>query len=397
MLMLGCGDDSTPIGDDGGDAGDAAQEASAYPAAHPPMPQVVTNGGPVMKSPKAVPITFQSDTAAAQLEQFVTKIAGSNYWTAATSEYGVGALTAESAIRLSETPPTTMSDAQVQAWLTSKIVNGDDAGPPFPQPDDDTVYVVFFPASVTITLMGFPSCNGFDGYHSDFKIGSQKVAYAVLMRCTTLGAVTLAASHELVEVATDPFSADTTTAAYYQPDADHFVWEYGGGGGEIADMCSAFPNASYVEPDLGYIVQHVWSNARAAASHDPCAPNGATPYFNSAPVLGDTVTVNDPMAGTFTTKCVHVPVGQTGTVELDLYSDAPTSGPWTIEALDVASAIYGGPPELTFSFDKTQGQNGDKVQLSITPIKAGQGGASAFWIQNTLGATKTVWLGLVGN
>jgi hypothetical protein len=101
--------------------------------------------------------------------------------------------------------------------------------------------------------------------------------------------------------------------------------------------------------------------------------------------------------GTTTTQGVHIPVGQSATVELDLYSDAPTSGPWHLSAVDFASAFMGQPPELSFSFDATQGQNGDKVHLTIKALKASALGASNFWIQSDLGQSSTVWLGVVGN
>ncbi len=400
LVVSACSDQGSPV-DSGTDVkvGDAAV---TYPAAHPPMATVPPAGGPIMTSPKVVAITFDGDPFQAKIDDFTSKIGGSTYWSGAVSEYGVGALTATS-IHLTESPPTaTLTDADVQAWLTARIsgvasdAGAADAGEPaFPAPDGNTVYAIFYTQFVQLTLMGFPSCSGFDGYHGDFKIGSQSVTYAVLMRCGTLDALTVAASHELAESATDPLSQ--SKPAYIQPDPDHTVWEYSGGGGELGDMCSAFPGVLYKPSDLPYQVQRIWSNANALASHDPCQPNGVTPYFNSAPVLNDTFTVNDPMAGTFTTKGVHIPVGQSGTVELDLYSDAPTSGPWTITVLDVASTLFGSAPELTFSLDSNQGQNGDKVHLTITPIKAGQGGASAFWIQNQLGSAQSVWLGLVGN
>jgi hypothetical protein len=169
------------------------------------------------------------------------------------------------------------------------------------------------------------------------------------------------------------------------------------GGTEIGDLCDAFPNVFYKPADLPYLVQRMWSNAAAAASHDPCEPNGASPYFSSAPVLADTVSGSAPGFGPYTTKGVKIPVGQSKTVILDLYSDAPTGGPWTISAIDIDSTFFGQSPELSFSFDKTQGQNGDTVQMTIQVLAAGQGNVEPFWIQSDLGNTTSVWLGLVGN
>ena len=92
-------------------------------------------------------------------------------------------------------------------------------------------------------------------------------------------------------------------------------------------------------------------------------------------------------------------VGGTGTIELDLYSDAPTSGPWTITASDFSS-LFGGPAELEASFGgkpSITGKNGDKVSLSVKVLKQGQGGTELLWIQSTIGQVQSVWLGLVAN
>jgi hypothetical protein len=150
-------------------------------------------------------------------------------------------------------------------------------------------------------------------------------------------------------------------------------------------------------PGIDNLVQRVWSNRAAAASHDPCQPSGLSPYFNSAPVVTDTVSVTDPSGATFQTKGVTIPVGQTKTIELDLYSDAPTAGPWTLIALDVTSALFGGSPVLALSLDKNQGRNGDKRELTIRALRKAPRGAAAFWIQNDLAAAGTVWIGVVGN
>ena len=61
--------DAAEGGGDGGagapdahrDSGGDAEAGPVYPAAHPPLPQVVNSGGPVMKSPKFVVITFAGD------------------------------------------------------------------------------------------------------------------------------------------------------------------------------------------------------------------------------------------------------------------------------------------------------------------------------------------------
>jgi len=111
------------------------------------------------------------------------------------------------------------------------------------------------------------------------------------------------------------------------------------------------------------------------------------------PVLTDTVTLG---GGQIVSKGVNIPVGQTATVEVDLFSDANTNGPWTVSATDVAT-LRGSASTLTMSWDRTTGQNGEKLHLTITVTAASQYGADGFLIQSQLGTRKNLWLGLIGN
>ncbi len=370
-----------------------------YPAPHPPMPQAVTHDGPVMKSPKVVGITFQGDTLQAQEDTFVTQIvAATSYWSGATAEYGVGPLHAAAPQHIAAAAPATLADSDVQTWLTTQI----NAGGGFPQPDANTIYVIFYPSTTTVTMDDGSLCNDFEGYHGDYAITpGQLVTYAVVGQCpppvsglAEIDEITAEASHEIIEAATDPLPFDQP--AYSDVDPDHVAFALLGGGAEIGDLCAPFPDSFYTPTGLTSLVQRVWSNEAAAASHDPCQPQGASPYFNSAPVLTDTIPVSGLPFGSSTTKGVKIPVGTSKTIELDLYSDAPTSGPWKVSVLD-ASTFFGGSPSLSFSLDKTTGKNGDKIQLTIKALAKSSLGVSPFWIQNDLGQVSTVWIGLVGN
>jgi hypothetical protein len=82
-----------------------------------------------------------------------------------------------------------------------------------------------------------------------------------------------------------------------------------------------------------------------------------------------------------------------------MFSDGDTGGPWTVSAYDVLATYYGSyglKPTMTFDWDRTTGQNGEKLHLTITvtgnsPIA----GAHAFMIKSQLGPRITVWPGLV--
>jgi hypothetical protein len=379
----------------------------AFAAPHPPMPQVVSLGGPVLAAPKLVEITFQGDPLQSEIDTFMQQLAGATaYWAGATAEYGVGPLTDITGVTLAETPAATATDADVQLWLKGKITAHE-----VPQPDKNTVYVIYYPQGASVTMGGGTLCgmgsSDFEGYHDDFAISPGSfVSYAIAGRCPSAVAslpeideVSAEASHEIIEAATDPLPTDKP--AFIAIDPDHLAWELIAGP-EVADMCAGNPDAFFTPPGITTVVQHVWSNVSAAGSHDPCQPYGTSPYFNSAPVLDDTVQIPNTVFGPLETKGVQIPLGTSKTIELDLYSDAPTSGPWEVSAIDLSSTFFGSAtPALSFSFDKTSGQNGDKLHMTIQSLAAGPLGAAPFWIESDLktgaGVESKFWVGVVGN
>jgi hypothetical protein len=381
-------------------SGAAMPEASTPwtgPAAHPAMPQVVNYGGPVLSSPLIQPVVFAGDAMQNDLATFTSDLGNSTYWTAVSHEYGVGAIRALPVAVANETAPTSVTDAQVQAWITAKISSG-----LLPAPDGNTFYAVFYPSGTTITSSAGTSCTDFYGYHGQSKSASGAAyVYAVLPRChdsfhTDLANVTNSTSHELLEGSTNPWFA--TAPAYATVDPDHAVWAIATGGStELGDMCALMPGAGYFQPsDLPYAVQRIWSNAAAAASHDPCVPAPSGPYFNAAPELPDMVTIDLGSMGTLTTLGVRIPVGQSRTIDVDLYSDAPTAGPWQVEALDLAT-LQKKPAALDLKLDAASGKNGDVLHLTITPLQAGTKNLEAFYVGSGLQSRSTLWVGLVSN
>jgi hypothetical protein len=320
-------------------------------------------------------------------------------------EYGVGAATATAAVMLTETAPALIDDSDIQTWLAGKL-NGNDMA--WPVADSNTVYVLHYPAGTTITSMGpmgtEKSCQAFGGYHSNITLdpnhGDQNVAYAVVPRCgdfngfTGVDAVTAAESHELLEASTDPYPQ--VEPAYASCDDAHLYWLFALGGGETGDMCAQFPGAFTEFDGLPYLVQRTWSNAAAKAGHDPCVPalQGEV-YFNAAPVLKDNIVLSD-MGQTLSMKGVKIPVGQTKTIEIDLFSDGDTGGPWEVEASDF-SALLGGSSNMDLSLDRTSGQNGEKLHLTITVNSANSYHSEIFMLKSKLNGQENLWVGLVGN
>jgi hypothetical protein len=116
-------------------------------------------------------------------------------------------------------------------------------------------------------------------------------------------------------------------------------------------------------------------------------------------VLDQTVSFSTSFTGDITTKGMVVPVGSSKVVEVDLFSDGPTSGPIKVKAVDLLYTVYGGsglPKTLAFVWDRTTGLNGEKLHLAVTVSSASfLGGAHAFLIFATLGDRQQVWPGLV--
>ncbi len=414
LSILACGGDSSSQTDGGDEAStddgggqdvvveaapdvDNGAPSSTYPAFKVDAPQVVTGGGPVLATPKVVPVYFANDdtTFTGNVTTFLGKLASSTFWgptPPALTEYGVGALSVAAPVQLTENAPTpTIDDAAIQTWLAANI------GATLPAADVNTIYTIFYPTGSTITLQGQSSCQSFGGYHNNIKVGTQNIAYAVIPRCGKFGslqgldAVSAATSHELEEAATDPYPA--TNGAFAQVDDNHIIWMFTLGGGEVGDMCAQSPDAYYAPTDIGNVVQRSWSNKSAKAGHNPCLPTDGLPYFNSMPVLTQTLSL---AGGQLVSKGVSIPVGQSQTIEVDLFSDAATSGPWTVSAVDTAT-LQQQSPELKFDWDRTSGQNGEKLHLTITVLKASQYMAEGFILTSRLGARENLWVGLVGN
>jgi hypothetical protein len=186
--------------------------------------------------------------------------------------------------------------------------------------------------------------------------------------------------------------------AYVQVDDADLDWEAILGGGEVGDMCAQFPQAFTKFSELAYTVQRTWSNKAALAGHDPCVPTfpGEGAYYNASPELKDLIKTTA-MGMPVEYHGVEIALGETKTIELDLFSDGPTSGPWTVVAHDLASLLNtSAPAALDLSLDADQGENGQKPHLSITVKTAGKRGTETFLLVNKLNGNENWWIGVVG-
>lgn len=377
-------DTSDPGASDTGDAGGFA------PADHPAAPTVAKRTGSVLASPKVVVVTFGSDPLASQIEAFASQLGASQYWSATTSEYGVGAISFGGAVHLDAPPSATISTNALEAWLASQL---DGTHAEWPAADPSTIYTIVYPKGDGIEVDGVPACKSSPAYHYEVKLASGvRVPYAAINRCDPLASldgidyVTAGLSHEWIEAATDPLYA--SAPAYQSPaSADWMIVT----GGELADMCTTTAGVYFKPDDLPFTVQRSWSNAAATSGHDPCVPAAGGPYFAAVPVLADKVR-GKYYGAAFTSDGAKVAVGQSTTIEVDLFSDAATD-PWNVSAKAFGNA------KLQFSWDAESGSNGDKLHLTVTRTADGTDvtGASVFTITSTSGSKESVWIGAVGD
>jgi len=413
ILLAACGGggetmSSTSTGTGGthgaGGMGGAAGGEPFTPAAHDAEPQVVTLGGQVLKHPKVQIIAWASDPFAAEIDKFVAELQTTSTWSEQTAEYGVGDLTVRPSIHVTDPAPASFNDdsgdpTPFEQYLASQLSG---PTPAWGAADASTIYMFVLPEGTDISSAGH-CCDDFLGYHYEAQVGSTSVPYAVACHCpmamgdqlTPLQYVTTTVIHEMVESATDPYFV--SDPAFEQTDDDHIVWTFLTGG-EVSDMCEYDVDANYTPPGATYEIQRSWSNAAAKAGTNPCVPvPPGEPYFNSVPVLPDTVNL-DYYGTQIQTKGVSIPVGQSKTIDLQLWSEAPTSGEWTVTAYDLNDYLGFGKKHVDLALDKTTGKNGDVLKLTITvlskdPNLFGEG----FVISSTLNGHENTAMGAVGN
>ena len=252
-----------------------------YTPAYPPAPPQVQRGtGGILTAPHVIPVFFNGDKMQSQLYTFIQ-----NYITRSISwqvmkEYGIGFGTVAPVTVLQQSLPAAMTDKDVQTFLGARVQDGSLV------PDAQSVVVMYFPASVTISNNGEMSCKDFAGYHGDATLPSgTHLAYAVIPRCNQsatqpepLSSLTFATSHELAEAATDP-----TIVSYNDLNDPYTLWQLNLGGSEVGDLCQNLADTAVNETGIG-IIARVWSNTAMAAYNNPCQPAAPGPAFFSIPM-----------------------------------------------------------------------------------------------------------------
>ncbi|MGH7294502.1 MAG: hypothetical protein ACRELB_06205, partial [Polyangiaceae bacterium] len=382
----------------------------SYPASTPDPPIVQNAGGAIVSTPRFVPVFFSGEAMASPLTDAMTKYVASSAWHDAVAEYGVGAGAVATPVQVTTAlPSSTMTSDDLGAWLGGQLYDGSstiDWGPVDAATIASTVFVLFPPASVTVVAPGYDGTSASDptlcgsrpwdltGWHWQTApaLGrTAPVVFAVVGHCSydqtpVIDRMTATLSHELAEAATDP--TPVTLPAYSALDDAHAYWMYFTGGGEVGDLCGQDASQLLAPPDVGYMVQRIWSNAAASAGHDPCVPAAGPAYFDVNADMPDRF--YEPYVGAYV-HGVSIAPGASRTIDVRLLSDAPTD-PWKLTAVDPNEAA-GGSRVLDLSLDVATGQNGDVRHLTIQPLFAGHGDTALYEIDSTLHGVTHCWYG----
>jgi len=288
-------------------------------------PEVIYFGGPVISNSQIVVVYWNSNVnsaAQAALPTFFEGITNSTFYDE-LSEYstnvestpnmgqtnqsiGRGTYLGAYTIVPSLCPATTttacdLTDAQIQAELTNQIASTALPSPVYDSNGfDNTLYMVNFPANVSISYEDATSCVDWCGYHSTGGTTSNPIAYSVIpdyftgacsgtacgYAATDLENLTDTLSHEMAESVTDTEIGLDTSVNYAYPGA----WgDNNNNCGEIADICDDGTGTIVTTPTGNYNINELWSNklnecVGAAGSHpgfqlsQPSTASAGTPF-----------------------------------------------------------------------------------------------------------------------
>ena len=167
-----------------------------------------------------------------------------------------------------------MTNNDVAAEIEAQVDGG-----ALPIPDADSLYMVYFPKGIVLTLdNGMASCQSWCGDHEGFhskKYGN--IAYAMMpdlsagtgcdygcsIGTTTFDSMTVISSHEMTEAVTDPMCPPMG-----QPNAAPGAW-ITTDQQEIGDLCVQESLINLSTPAATYAIQQEWDNSKSACSAGP--------------------------------------------------------------------------------------------------------------------------------
>jgi hypothetical protein len=333
--------------------------------AHRPFPQVTYGGGRLLSHMRLVFVVAASDPDGATMFAFCDALVASNWWSTVAAPYNVDRPSGCVHLTGGDIPAGVVTDAYMKSFIGTTVASA----PSPPTPDGNTMYLLVLPPNVF--FKGAESCQ-YSGNHAAY--GRLGDAWGVVQRCqfdfsSVVESLTVVASHEIIEAATDP---DTTTGWGLYPSPgnpwDQSVWLPYGTPVENGDFCN---DSHTMEGAFWY--QRIFSNAAAATGGDPCIPPQQAPYYD----------INVPK------DWYALPAGQSITIPINGWSVSPVD-PWQFDvdkaesSTPTASASVGtiDAPTVVYANMEYHGMSaGQTANVTITMGAAAPSQSwQTFWI-----------------
>ncbi len=306
--------------------------------------QLVDNGGPMIQHVKIFLVFYSPGYQYKdQLVQFYTAITQSAYVDMLQeydnkSGYKIRRGSYLGLFEDTNANPSTVKSVDPQTYIDGLIT-----AKKVPAPDDDTLYMIYFPSGINPTGQGNSCVSGgsFCAYHSSYALsGGQNVYFGVMPdtpdKCTPgcgpagFTGLTDVSSHEMIEAMTDPDVGQNDLAWYDQQN------------GEIGDICATGADETDVVDT--WTVQKEWSNQL-----NSCVATNPKYTVNDFSLTAD-MTVTVPQGGMATAMVSLTKVA--GSAEnVALTATAPTGLTASFSPASVTSD--GGKSTLTISAGPT--------------------------------------------
>lgn len=337
------------------------------PGEHPPGPNVVHGGGPVLKHVDFITVMWKGDPEAQRRADFASFIVDSPYMDL-MAEYGAGRGTAHGPYFITTPPPARLDDSAIGPLLRARIAAGE-----LPPPKADVLYMLYLDPQTDSTYFGGRACLDYGGYHGQTPSGIASpnwMAYAVIPPCTrSPDEETSVVSHELVEAVTDPRGGNGWRDAEIPY-------------GEVGDLCTSLDTTlTSAATDGG--APAAWNvtrffSARAArdGTLDPCVPAPEAPYayFNAA----------------FKPNVFYIARDDSGKASATLHIQPFALGGGINR---VSWRIFLSAPGITVSPTSGSGQPGSTQDVTVKVNLGGVPGTYTMWLTSSAKGWNNVWYG----
>jgi hypothetical protein len=325
-------------------------------------PQIPNNGGPTLKHPKLVTITYPGFAHEAEIKAFGDWVVTSKWLSDVGADYGVGA-GEHIHVVLKEPAPASMATADDQKRILDGIASGELPSDPN-QPNDYFYMFVFSPETQTDIDPSLGCAGSGDtstgAWHDAIDDARGRIPYSIIPTCKLqpIEAITLGMSHELIEAATDAFPL--SQPGYQFPATNPFYVV-----GEVGDLCE-FQTATVED---GFTVTRVYSNSRATGKEWPCIPASPVPYFGVA---------------TATNAPIQATAGEDLSIDLKGFGDAGSD-------FKIAAYPFFGDFTPDMSFDKSTINVGDYARLTVSIPKNTKGKTTRLVVAASRDGENAIW------